>query len=123
MTGHSGSCIQTRTHTEVLQLGGLQGSLSFMTRFEWDEDKDRLNQKKHGVGFRLARYAFADPCRVIAEDVAHSDDEDRFFCIGRVGEGIMTVRFTYREHAIRIIGAGYWRKGKQLYEEQNPVHG
>ncbi len=94
-----------------------------MTRFEWDEEKDRRNQEKHGVGFRLARYAFADPQRVIAEDVAHSSNEDRFFCIGRVGDGILTVRFTYRRDAIRIIGAGYWRKGKQLYEKQNPIHG
>ena len=30
---------------------------------------------------------------------------------------ILTVRFTYREHLIRIIGAGYWRRGKKAYEE------
>jgi uncharacterized DUF497 family protein len=94
-----------------------------MTRFEWDGDKDRSNQEKHGVGFRSAQYAFADPKRVIAEDPAHSTAEDRFFCIGRVGDGIMTVRFTYRGETIRIIGAGYWRKGRQLYEKQNSVHG
>ncbi len=94
-----------------------------MTRFEWDDEKHRINQEKHRVGFRLARYVFADPQRVIAEDAAHSSGEDRFFCIGRVGDGILTVRFTYRGDAIRIIGAGYWRKGKQLYEEQNPLHG
>jgi hypothetical protein len=23
---------------------------------------------------------------------------------------------------IRIIGAGYWRKGKQIYERENQVH-
>jgi uncharacterized DUF497 family protein len=94
-----------------------------MTRFEWDEDKDRLNQVKHGVGFRLARFVFSDPKRVIAEDASHSSDEDRFYCIGRVGEGILTVRFTYRQQVIRIFGAGYWRKGKKLYEEQNHLHG
>jgi len=93
-----------------------------MTRFEWDADKEHRNQAKHGVGFRLARYAFADPRRVIAEDSAHSAGEDRFFCIGRAGGGILTVRFTYRGNAIRIIGAGYWRKGKDLYEKRNSVH-
>ncbi len=93
-----------------------------MTRFEWDDEKDQRNQKKHGVGFHLARYVFADPQRVIAEDEAHSSDEDRFFCIGQVGDGILTVRFTYRVDAIRIIGAGYWRKGRQLYEKQNQIH-
>ena len=94
-----------------------------MTRFEWDAEKDRLNQEKHGVGFRLARFALAYPKRVIAEDPTHSEDEDRFYCIGRVGDGILTVRFTYRENVIRIFGAGYWRKGKKLYEEHNSVHG
>ena len=93
-----------------------------MTRFEWDAGKDRLNQKMHGVGFRLARFALAEPKRVIAEDPTHSKDEDRFYCIGRVGDGILTVRFTYRENVI-IFGAGYWRKGKKLYEEHNSVHG
>jgi len=94
-----------------------------MTRFEWDVEKDRINRQKHGVGFLVARYAFADPQRVIAEDATHSSDEDRFYCIGRVGDGILTARFTYRGQAIRIIGAGYWRKGKQLYEAHNPIHG
>lgn len=28
------------------------------------------------------------------------------------------VRFTYREDVIRIIGAGYWRRGKAIYEQQ-----
>lgn len=93
-----------------------------MTRFVWDEEKDRANQENHGVSFRLARYAFADPHRVIAEDQAHSPEEDRFYCIGRVGDGILTVRFTYRENAIRLFGAGYWRKGKRLYEEHNQIH-
>ena len=94
-----------------------------MTRFEWDDEKERSNQEKHGVAFHLARYAFADPQRVIAEDAAHSSDEDRLFCIGQVGDDILTVRFTYRGDAIRIIGAGYWRKGRQLYEKQNQLHG
>ena len=65
--------------------------------------------------------AFADPSRVIAQDVSHSQDEDRFFCFGRVGEGILTVRFTYRGGMIRIFGAGYWRKGKRIYEQENHI--
>ena len=80
-----------------------------------------MNQAKHGVSFRFARFAFADPERVIAEDPAHSSEEDRFYCVGRVGNGILTVRFTYRQNIIRIFGAGYWRKGKKLYEEQNRI--
>lgn len=92
------------------------------TRFEWDEDKDRLNQEKHGVSFRLAQYAFADHCRVIAQDISHSGQEKRLYCIGKAGDGILTVRFIYRDQVIRIFGAGYWRKGKKLYEKQNQIH-
>jgi len=36
--------------------------------------------------------------------------------------GILTVRFTYRAGIIRIFGAGYWRKGKVIYERENQVH-
>ena len=90
--------------------------------FEWDSKKDHENQQKHGVSFASAQYAFADPHRIIAEDVNHSDDEKRFYCLGRVSGGIMTVRFTYRKRKIRIIGAGYWRKGKAIYEHENKIH-
>ena len=90
--------------------------------FEWDAEKNGENQRNHGVSFELSRYAFADPARVIAQDLAHGDDEDRFFCFGRVGEGILTVRFTYRAGAIRIFGAGYWRKGKKIYEQENHIY-
>lgn len=91
-------------------------------RFEWDERKDAENRKKHGVPFELAQYAFADPRRVIVEDVRHSHRETRYYCFGRVGDGILTVRFTHREGVIRLIGAGYWRKGRKIYEAQNQIH-
>jgi uncharacterized DUF497 family protein len=90
--------------------------------FEWDEEKDRENQEKHSVSFSLAQRAFLDLHRVIVEDISHSAKEERFYCIGRVGDGIMTVRFTYRENIIRIYGAGYWRKGRKIYEEQNKIY-
>lgn len=87
--------------------------------FDWDPKKDIANQAKHGVSFSEAQYAFADSNRVIAEDLSHSEREKRYFCFGRVGGGIMTVRFMYRSGVIRIFGAGYWRKGKKLYEREN----
>jgi uncharacterized protein len=90
--------------------------------FEWDFDKDAENQQKHGVSFSLAQEAFLDPKRVIARDLAHSESEERFYCFGSVGGGVLTVRFTYRKHVIRVIGAGYWRKGKQVYEQENQIH-
>jgi hypothetical protein len=90
--------------------------------FEWDLKKDLLNQAKHGVSFAEAQYAFADPHRVIAEDLSHSKGEKRYYCFGKVRGGILTVRFTYRRGKIRIFGAGYWRKGKQIYERENQIH-
>jgi uncharacterized DUF497 family protein len=94
-----------------------------ITRFDWDTDKEAENQQKHGVSFSRAQYAFADPQRVIAKDITHSQIEDRFYCFGDVDGGVLTVRFTYRAAVIRIIGAGYWRKGKAIYERENKIHG
>jgi uncharacterized DUF497 family protein len=87
--------------------------------FEWDEDKNRVNQEKHGVAFERAQLAFLDTCRVIAEDLSHSGKEQRYYCFGWVEDGVMTVRFTWRHGRIRIIGAGYWRKGKTIYDREN----
>ena len=92
-------------------------------RFDWDPDKDRENQSKHRVSFAVAQFAFADPQRVIAEDLSHSSSEKRYYCFGEVGGGILTVRFTYREGVIRIFGAGYWRRGKRIYDRENQIHG
>ena len=85
--------------------------------FEWDENKE-----KHGVSFALAQCAFADHNRIILRDITHSIDEERYYCIGRVKDGILTVRFTYRKEKIRIIGSGYWRKGKKIYERENKIY-
>ncbi|MBF0235985.1 MAG: BrnT family toxin [Desulfamplus sp.] len=88
-------------------------------KFEWNEAKNTENQGKHNVSFELAQYAFADPQRVIAEDVNHSQNEKRYYCFGNVKEGIITVRFTFRGDTIRIIGAGYWRNGRKVYGNAN----
>ncbi len=93
-----------------------------IARFDWNPIKDRENELKHGVGFAQAQLAFVDPHRVIAEDLEHSEHEPRFFCFGRVGGGVLTVRFTYRSGLIRILGAGYWRKGKHIYGHENQIH-
>jgi uncharacterized protein len=87
-----------------------------MSSFEWDPVKDAENRSKHDVSFEEAQVAFLDPRRVIAHDLTHSRTELRFYCFGRVGARIMTVRFTYRGGVIRIIGASYWRRGRKIYE-------
>lgn len=90
--------------------------------FEWDKDKNKENLEKHGIDFSTAQYAFIDPNRIIAEDISHSKDEKRYYCFAKVKGGVFTVRFTYRNNKIRIIGAGYWRKGKKIYEKENKIH-
>jgi uncharacterized DUF497 family protein len=86
--------------------------------FEWDDSKNDENLMKHGLSFYDAQKAFLDSKRIIMRDVVHSQHEERFFCIGDTGLGIATVRFTVRGEAIRIFGAGYWRKGKRAYDAE-----
>jgi len=62
--------------------------------------------------------AFTDPERKIFIDRQHSGREGRYFCIGKIGSEVLTVRFTIREGKIRIFGAGFWRKGKKIYEKK-----
>lgn len=90
--------------------------------FEWDDHKSIENALKHGVSFYEAQRAFADPKRLIAEDMNHSATEKRYYCFGATENGILTVRFTYRKKTVRIFGAGFWRKGKKIYEKKNSVH-
>jgi uncharacterized DUF497 family protein len=54
------------------------------TKFEWNSEKDKLNQEKHGVSFAVAQYAFADLRREVAKDNSHSQSEERFYCFCEV---------------------------------------
>ena len=88
--------------------------------FEWDPEKNEENIEKHRVSFEVARQAWLDPMRVTARDKKHSSrGEQRYFLYGSVGGDVMTVRFTRAAGVIRIIGAGYWREGRQEYEKRN----
>ena len=78
-----------------------------------------MNIKQHGVDFETAKKAFDDPDKIILYDIKHSTDEDRFICIGKVDDAILTVRYTVRNGKVRIFGAGYWRKQRKLYEKKN----
>lgn len=91
-------------------------------RLEWDPEKERENIAKHGVSFREAQSAFSDERCLVIEDVTHSEAEPRYFGIGRVERGILTVRFTRRLDVVRIIGAGFWRKGKVRYERESSLY-
>jgi len=85
--------------------------------FEWDPQKNAENIAKHGVSFEKAVWAFLDGERVIFHDVKHSTKEMRFFLLGKVDGRVLTVRFAQRRNTIRIIGAGFWRRGSELYEK------
>ena len=88
--------------------------------FEWDDAKSESNDDKHGLSFEEAQYAFSDPKRIIAIDHKHSTKaEKRYFCYGKIGGKVVTVRFTYRGEKIRIFGAGYWREGNEKYNKKS----
>jgi uncharacterized protein len=88
--------------------------------FEWDPLKDRENQQKHGVSFAEAVRAWLDPQRVTRSDRSHSSrPRARFLLLGQVSGGVLTFRFTRRGETVRIIGAGYWREGRMIYEQAN----
>lgn len=87
-------------------------------RFVWDAAKERANTARHGVDFTTAQQAFADPRAIVLYDAAHSGlRELRWWLLGRVGARVLLVRYTHRPGGvIRIIGAGYWRNGRDYYE-------
>ncbi|MGL5032728.1 MAG: BrnT family toxin [Microcystaceae cyanobacterium] len=87
--------------------------------FDWDAQRNADNLAKHGVNFETAQYVFLDPHRLIVHDTKHSKTEERWFCIGKVEDRVLTVRFTYRGKVIRIFGAAEWRKSRKLYEKHN----
>ncbi len=87
--------------------------------FIWNTDKESENIRKHRVSFIEAVNVFRDPKRKIITDELHSQQENRYFCIGSINNRILTVRFTYRGNSVRIIGAGYWREGRKYYEKKD----
>ena len=86
--------------------------------FEWDHSKEVENLEKHGVDFSGVGFAWSDPHRVILRHPGLTAHEVRYQFVGFDGYGILTVRFTIRGGRIRIIGAGYWRKQRRIYEKQ-----
>jgi uncharacterized DUF497 family protein len=96
--------------------------------FEWDETKNRDNQRKHGVSFHDAQYAFLDTRRVIAKDLSYSQKEQRYYCFGlnREGTGILTVRLCIdlaaSESLVRDTGARVRRSmSKRIRYSDEPI--
>lgn len=76
----------------------------WMLCFEWDEEKAKINQKKHGISFETAARVFLDEDRIEILDEGHSTEEERFITIGRAGD-ILFVVYTERTPNIRLISA------------------
>ena len=77
-------------------------------KFEWDENKNQINQRKHGISFEEAATVFYDEYAILFDDPEHSADEDRFLIIGTTRkERVCIVSHCYRgqEGRIRIISA------------------
>lgn len=76
-------------------------------KFEWDENKNLSNIRKHGVDFRQAAYVFADPFALSMPDAEHSDDEKRWLLLGKnLNEQVLLVVHTFPyDNVIRIISA------------------
>ncbi len=94
-------------------------------KFEWDEKKNQLNYRKHGLRFEEACYAFSDIYALNKFDEDHSDYEDRWIMIGKspLSNKIMVIVHAYQEidgnEIVRIISARKsTKKEQQTYLER-----
>lgn len=77
-------------------------------KFEWDENKNKINKSKHKIAFEEAKYVFYDEKALLIDDPDHSEDEERFIIIGESNKAnVLVVCHCYRasETVIRIISA------------------
>ena len=77
-------------------------------KFEWDENKSQINQKKHKISFDEAQTVFYDTEALVIDDPEHSEQEDRFIILGLSKKAnLLVVCHCYRESdtTIRIISA------------------
>ena len=91
--------------------------------FEWDEAKNRVNIRKHGIDFNSASCVFDDPLALNRRDRIE-DGEQRWQILGVIEEGILLllVVFVYRDagdtERIRIISARKaTKRERKSYEE------
>ena len=93
-----------------------------MIKFEWDDNKNQANIKKHGISFEEAASVFQDEGALIIADEEHSESEERFILIGfSFKANLLVVCHCYREKdsAIRIISARKAdKKERQKYIER-----
>jgi len=87
--------------------------------FVWDDDKNEINTKKHGVSFEEAKTVFFDDYAIFFSDDEHSCGEERFIVIGKSEQSnLLMVCHCYKENdtVIRLISARKAEKReKDLY--------
>lgn len=90
--------------------------------FEWDENKNTINKKKHGISFEEAKTVFYDDNALMISDTEHSEQEDRFLLLGAsFNANLLVVCHCYRESdtVVRIISARKANKNEaQQYFEK-----
>lgn len=77
-------------------------------QFTWDENKNEINKKKHGISFEEATEVFSDGNAILFDDPDHSLEEDRFLIIGAIKSSkICIVSHCYKDddNIIRLISA------------------
>jgi uncharacterized DUF497 family protein len=89
------------------------------TDFEWDDEKEKSNFKKHRISFDEATTVFLDPFSITIDDPDHSQDEERYIDIGRSERGrLLVVIYTERDTRIRLISCREATQvERKLYEE------
>ncbi|MCD8155608.1 MAG: BrnT family toxin [Clostridiales bacterium] len=85
-------------------------------KFEWSEEKEKINIEKHGIDFRTAVQVFLDENRIEFYDERHSVFEERYITIGIVGKKmlIITLVYTERSDVIRVISARQATKKERM---------
>lgn len=88
--------------------------------FTWDENKNQINQVKHGISFEEAKTVFYDPSALVIDDPEHSKEEERFIILGLSETAkLLVVCHCYRaaDTVIRIISARKATKTESKYYE------
>lgn len=87
--------------------------------FEWDERKAVDNLRVHGVSFEEAATTFGDPASLTIDDLAHSEDEDRFITLGTsLRDRLLVTIFTERADRFRIISSRQATENERAQYEQ-----
>ncbi|MGH2582695.1 MAG: BrnT family toxin [Anaerolineales bacterium] len=96
----------------MVELGGVVG-------FEWGESNREKNWEKHGVSASECEEVFFNLPLILREDIAHSQNEPRYYALGQTGMGRgLFIVFTICRDKVRVISArGMSRKERKIYEQ------